>query len=557
MHASSVEAKNKRYDRQLRLWGEHGQRAMEECSLCLINGSATGVETLKNLVLPGIGSFTVVDGAMVSAADTGNNFFVESSAIGTPRAACVTRLLQELNEHVAGSFINEDISQVLEARPSFLHAFDVVVATQTDATQLKQISAICEERRVPLLIVHSYGFLGYLRLSLPEHQVIEAHNEHAIPDLRVLSPPAGLQQLIASRYADLPSLCTSQYAHVPFVVLLVKAVEAWAAANGGALPTQFKQKKEVRAILESYRRADMQADQNIEEALAAVNTALQLAKPAGATATILSSARSRVSEISAELQQAASASGADAAVAKLSSSKPQVAFWLSAAAVAAFVDCEGGGLLPVQGSLPDMTCDSATYVALQAVYQQQAQADLAAVHAHLREISSMESLPTDLVSIESLKLFCKNTQGLQVLSFSSASEEYNSHSINTARLLPTLNDETRGGSLYLLLRAARAFRAERSRWPGARDSEVEGDVPILKGCLQDVAKELGVGGCGVSDDLIHEFCRWGGGEMHAIAAVMGGIASQEVIKAVTRQYVPLNNTFLFNGFTGMTTTLEL
>jgi len=82
-------------------------------------------------------------------------------------------------------------------------------------------------------------------------------------------------------------------------------------------------------------------------------------------------------------------------------------------------------------------------------------------------------------------------------------------------------------------------------------------VPILKGCLQDVAKELGVGGCGVSDDLIHEFCRWGGGEMHAIAAVMGGIASQEVIKAVTRQYVPLNNTFLFNGFTGMTTTLEL
>jgi hypothetical protein len=43
----------KRYDRQLRLWGEHGQQAMEDCSICLINGSATGTETLKNLVLPG------------------------------------------------------------------------------------------------------------------------------------------------------------------------------------------------------------------------------------------------------------------------------------------------------------------------------------------------------------------------------------------------------------------------------------------------------------------------------------------------------------------------
>ena len=47
------DAKKKRYDRQLRLWGEHGQEAMEECSVCLLNASACGSETLKNLVLPG------------------------------------------------------------------------------------------------------------------------------------------------------------------------------------------------------------------------------------------------------------------------------------------------------------------------------------------------------------------------------------------------------------------------------------------------------------------------------------------------------------------------
>ena len=52
----SSEQKQKRYDRQLRLWGEHGQAAMEECSICLLNGSATGTETLKNLVLPGVPS---------------------------------------------------------------------------------------------------------------------------------------------------------------------------------------------------------------------------------------------------------------------------------------------------------------------------------------------------------------------------------------------------------------------------------------------------------------------------------------------------------------------
>jgi len=39
--------------------------------------------------------------------------------------------------------------------------------------------------------------------------------------------------------------------------------------------------------------------------------------------------------------------------------------------------------------------------------------------------------------------------------------------------------------------------------------------------------------------------------------VLGGVAAQEAIKAVTRQYVPLNNTFLFNGSNGVTAVYEL
>ena len=65
------------------------------------------------------------------------------------------------------------------------------------------------------------------------------------------------------------------------------------------------------------------------------------------------------------------------------------------------------------------------------------------------------------------------------------------------------------------------------------------------------------GACPIKDDTIHEFCRWGGGEMHSIASVMGGVASQEAIKAITHQYVPLNNTFIFNGSSGTTASLEL
>lgn len=35
--------------------------------------------------------------------------------------------------------------------------------------------------------------------------------------------------------------------------------------------------------------------------------------------------------------------------------------------------------------------------------------------------------------------------------------------------------------------------------------------------------------------------------MHNIAAFMGGVASQEAIKVLTKQYIPLNQTFVFNG----------
>ena len=47
--------KERKYDRQLRLWAAAGQAALESSNILLVNSGsgAVGVETLKNLVLPG------------------------------------------------------------------------------------------------------------------------------------------------------------------------------------------------------------------------------------------------------------------------------------------------------------------------------------------------------------------------------------------------------------------------------------------------------------------------------------------------------------------------
>lgn len=54
-----------------RLWGEHGQTLLEAAQLCLVNVTALGTEILKNIVLPGIGGFTIVDGGLVTEEDVG------------------------------------------------------------------------------------------------------------------------------------------------------------------------------------------------------------------------------------------------------------------------------------------------------------------------------------------------------------------------------------------------------------------------------------------------------------------------------------------------------
>lgn len=53
-------ATDDKYDRQVRLWGSHGQKALCQSHIIMLGTSSAGSETLKNLVLPGIKSFTIV-----------------------------------------------------------------------------------------------------------------------------------------------------------------------------------------------------------------------------------------------------------------------------------------------------------------------------------------------------------------------------------------------------------------------------------------------------------------------------------------------------------------
>lgn len=52
--------------------------------------------------------------------------------------------------------------------------------------------------------------------------------------------------------------------------------------------------------------------------------------------------------------------------------------------------------------------------------------------------------------------------------------------------------------------------------------------------------------------VAEEVARARGGELHNISALMGGLASQEVIKIITKQYIPIDNTCVFDGIKSST-----
>lgn len=103
----------------------------------------------------------------------------------------------------------------------------------------------------------------------------------------------------------------------------------------------------------------------------------------------------------------------------------------------------------------------------------------------------------------------------------------------------------------MAFRAAGKFQAEHGRLPGDRNDEAQADFENLKTVALKLLEELELDPEEVGlDEYLKETCRFGGSQIHNTAAFIGGVASQEIIKLVTKQWHPVDNTFVYNGITG-------
>ncbi|KAF6140824.1 hypothetical protein GIB67_042237 [Kingdonia uniflora] len=510
-----------KYDRQLRIWGDQGQAALEKASICLLNCGPTGSESLKNLVLGGVGSITVVDGSKVEEGDLGNNFMLDESSLGQSKAKCVCAFLQELNDAVKAKFVEESPEALIEMNPSFFSDFTLVISTQLVETCMLKLDGICRQANVLLICARSYGLTGLVRISLKEHTVIESKPDHFLDDLRLNRPWPELKLFAESIDINTPDPVVHK--HIPYVVILVKLAEEWASSHsGGCSPSTREEKKEFKDLLKSRMTAF--DENNYKEA---IDASFKISTPQG----INSNLRQIINDISAEVDSSSSD------------------FWVMVAALKEFIANEGEGEAPLEGSIPDMTSSTEYYINLQKIYQAKAEADFLAVEQRVRNILKRIGREPAVITKTSIKSFCRNARKLTVCRYRLIEEEFSSPIL--LELQKYLNDEDYSYAIgfYILLRAVDRFAANYNRFPGLFDGHLQipnilsyrgmdEDISRLKTIALGILGDLGCNGSTLTEDLINEMCRFGGAELHTVAAIIGGIVSQEVIK-VCFQFVTI------------------
>ena len=240
-------------------------------------------------------------------------------------------------------------------------------------------------------------------------------------------------------------------------------------------------------------------------------------------------------------------------------------FWLIAIAIKQFYDKHK--VLPLPGSLPDMKAKSADYIKLQNIYKTKARADVAEVVEILRGVLGAGRT----VPIVEVEAFCKNASNIKIV---------------TGTALPQLRLIAEGGEVGYNGKVTSDFKYDYlfdspsayRPFPNKHETSLDGMKMVGAGvrktfdpdslvpiwwAFQRVNQSVTLPLSGLDkipfvadmpkeqkeaiDTAVKEIKRAGGGELHNVSSLTGGMVAQEVIKIITKQYVPINNTCIYDG----------
>ncbi|KAI9787420.1 MAG: hypothetical protein M1835_002687 [Candelina submexicana] len=535
-------SKEKKYDRQLRLWAASGQAALEEAHVLLVNSGpgVIGVETLKNLVLPGIGNFTILDEAEVTESDLGVNFFLDEGSLGQSRAKRCCELLEELNPDARGNHTNKSVEAFLSSPDSLRHYTLVLLTPFIGTSALSEIHQYTHANNIPSIYLHSVGFYSRFSLFLPLiFPIVDTHPDPtSTNDLRLLSPwpeltesmleqTAGIDEGMSDSHENRVGLGTEEteatytmsdyeHGHIPYVLLLLYYLKKWRTTHDGVNPQNYREKKDFEKLVKGGARTNNSegGEENYDEA----------------AATILKSLNPPT--LSAALKDIFEADECKNLVTESSN------FWIIANAIRQFYNQHSE--LPLPGSVPDMKAKSADYIKLQNIYKSKARDDIAEVLATVRRTEARLGRTKDLIEEKEIEAFCKGAGFVKLV------RGRPPHTVHTkigkrwadrAKFAwQELNDPDSQMALYV------AFLAQEAAI-GEADADSEGFEETVQRFAKEIIDNLRREAMSEHstdeidsrvNQVIQEMARAGAGELHNVSALTGGIVAQEAIKVITK-----------------------
>ena len=570
-------ATSNKYDRQLRLWGASGQKALSESCVVLINASAAGTESLKNLVLPGIGSFHVLDDVMVPPPTTHSdgstqvkpfsNFFVfNTTRDPKSRAEIAMTNLSELNPDVKGDFTTVASLATFDYSTFFESLLQtekrvLVLAADLPPPILRTVSDLCwtgvgtHPIPIPLVICKAYGMIGSVRVQIPTHEIIESKPSNTIADLRLATAKYHFPALWDAACAiEWDKLTSQEHGHVPYVLVLLKALEDWQSSHDGSLPKNFEEKDQFRKSIKALAR-DINNEVNFIEADENAFLAYVMNELSWEVQELVDKADQNFTD---KLEK----SGVDSVK----------AFDVLLLALKQFMNENEGGHPPLNGSIPDMTASTQAYIQMQEIYKSKAEEDKIAIKKLVTDLVKTSGLALS-ISDEDVSIFCKNVHNLRLIRTRSYTSEYDGTYASSDEK-EEIQGDIAGATYdpyevpdqtpmlwYIALRACEQFYDENGKYPGSdsRQLALESDATTVQSMIHKVLSRMDL----TDNDLVKstllskdegkdgifatEMARYHNAEVHNIASVIGGVASQEAVKLITSQYVPIDGTYIFNG----------
>jgi len=160
-------AEIEQYDRQIRLWGLDAQKRLRKANVLVIGLGGLGSEVVKNVVLAGVHSITLMDSHVVSEDDLLSQLLVTPQCVGQNIAVASQARAQELNPNVKVNVDQEDIEQKTR---DFFDQYQVVCLTRCQHQTRIYVDNICREKGIKFFCGDVYGFFGYFFADLGVHE---------------------------------------------------------------------------------------------------------------------------------------------------------------------------------------------------------------------------------------------------------------------------------------------------------------------------------------------------------------------------------------------------